>query len=544
MGHQQTQRTPKAIHHRPLAAPSTRPQLNSYLQIYNETLAADPDLHSTTFTIFVAVGGRTPAEVAELVESLNTTFSRFGIKFRPPKVGKQEELWAAMQPGAARSSVMDLLADETTIDEFAELIPFTTAAIGHRRGPIIARNLTSGLGELVRLAAEEVVQSNRSPAIAFVSSPGRGKSSGGKGLAYLAHGRGQSWGAIDRSNIEVKPGQHTGEWVKFAAPIPNTQVVDVANPPGSMDPLKVWWNDPQLASLRAYGLCVELLNLKDENQELALVEALQSDMLHDRGITSMMALARYLTAQNDHAAVLVGRKIKSWSYRTFAAAVFDESLPALTLTAQGTVFRTHGFALPGANKVLHEHLYTKLQPEERYALAIYPLVTAFLADVFERRQQTAWLFIDEAWTVTRTPVGHELVEPKLRDSRKHDLIPVFMTQTAAIDLADDIYNLITIKFLGGAEDRDLAVSNLEWFKAMPITDDSIAEVMAAKNGRFFMSMVNDDDSNGDEEHGIQQVAEVQMLLPADPVVREAMSSTPMSRRARAAWRREQILVPA
>jgi uncharacterized protein YukE len=30
MGHQQTQRTPKAIHHRPMAAPSTRPQLNSY----------------------------------------------------------------------------------------------------------------------------------------------------------------------------------------------------------------------------------------------------------------------------------------------------------------------------------------------------------------------------------------------------------------------------------------------------------------------------------------------------------------------------------
>jgi hypothetical protein len=98
-------------------------------------------------------------------------------------------------------------------------------------------------------------------------------------------------------------------------------------------------------------------------------------------------------------------------------------------------------------------------------------------------------------------------------------------------------------FLGRAEDRDLALSNLQWFKAMPITDDSVAEVMAAKDGRFFMTMVNDDDDAGRGE-GVQQVAEVQMLLPADPVVREAMNTKPMSRRAREAWRRQQDRVPA
>ncbi|GAT07647.1 ATP-binding protein [Mycolicibacterium novocastrense] len=506
------------------------------LQIYSEKLSADPDAHSVTFTIFIAIGGQTPKEVADLIESLKTTFSRMNIKFRAPQPGQQEQLWAAMQPGAPRSPVLDRLADETTIDEFAEFIPFTTASIGHATGPIWARNLTSGLREFVRVAAEKVLQSNRSASMAFISSPGGGKSAAGKTLAYLAHGRRQSWGAIDRSNIEVSvsPPRRTGEWVKFTEALPagEVQVIDVAAPPGTMDPLRVWAHDPQRASLRAYALLMELLNLADDEQELALAEALNPEGLSANGIGSMMALSRYLKAQPDRAAVLVGRKIAAWAYRPFAAAVFDEDLPALKLTAQGTVFRTHGFALPGAQKVFNEHLYKKLQPEERYALAIYPLVAAFLSAAFEQRGGTAWLFIDEAWTVTRTPVGHELMEPRMRDSRKHDLIPVFMTHAAAIDLADDIYKLITIKFLGKAEDRELAIANLGWFQSMPITEDTIAEVMAMKNGRFFMSMINDDDDIEGDGAGVSQVTEVQFLLPADETVREAINTKPMSRRER------------
>lgn len=502
------------------------------LQIYSQKIAGDPDAHSVLFTIFVAVGGTDPDEVKDLVESLGTTFSRYGVRFRAPRAGKQEELWAAMQPGAPRSPALTTLADETTIDEFAELIPFTTAMIGHRQGPIIARNLTSGLGDVVRLAADEVVQANRAASIGIVADVGAGKSTLGKLLAFLAHVRGHSWGAIDRSNIEVSknPSRRTGEWVKFAEKLSETQIVDVAAPPGSMDPLKVWGHEPPEAARRAYGLLVELLRM-DDNQELALSEGLDVDELATRRIDSMAALATYLlTVSDDDAAVMVGRKIRAWQRRPFAAAIFDDTLSPLTLTSRGTVFRTHGLQLPTADKVFNKHLYDKLLPEERYALALYPLLSAFLSASFAERGETGWIFIDEAWTVTRSPVGRELIEPQLRDGRKHNVIPVFMTHAGGAELADEIFQLITIKFVGRATNEQLALANLSWFGSMPITETAISDVMAMKNGRFYMAMMNDDGdetAEGEGGEGVRQVAEIQILRPADPVIVEAMSTKPL-----------------
>ncbi|MGD9622190.1 MAG: ATP-binding protein [Mycolicibacterium sp.] len=511
------------------------------LQIYSERMAANPEAHSVLFTIFVAVGGQTPAEVKALVESMGTAFARSGIRFREPRAGKQEELWAAMQPGAPRSRALVAVADETMIDEFAELIPFTTAAIGHRKGPIIARNLTSGLGDVVRLAADEVVQANRAASIGIVADVGAGKSGLGKVLAYYAHARSQSWGAIDRSNIEVSknPSRRTGEWVKFAEPLNDTQIVDVSNPPGSMDPLKVWRHDPEEATRRAYGLLIELLRM-NENQELALSEALDVTTLAQRKIDSMAALARYLmTRTDDPAAVMVGRKIRSWQRHRFAAAIFDEKLEPLRLSARGTVFRTHGLQLPDSSKVLNEHLYRKLLPEERYALALYPLLSAFLSAAFAERGEAGWIFIDEAWTVTRSPVGHELIEPQIRDARKHNIIPVFMTHAGGAELSDPIFQLITIRFVGRATDDDLALANLTWFKAMPIDQSVIDACRAMKNGRFYMAMMNDDGDAGTEGEGgqgVRQVAEVQVLWPNDPVIAEAMSTKPL----RADRRRQEV----
>ena len=394
---------------------------------------------------------------------------------------------------------------------------------------------------MVRLAADEVVQANRAASIGIVASVGGGKSTLGKTLCFYADARGHSWGAIDRSNIEVSktPSRRTGEWVKFAEKLPDVQIIDVAQPPGSMDPLKVWTHHRLEATQRAYGLLVELLRM-DESQELALSEALDATKLAARHIDSMAALAVYLTGQADEAAVMVGRKIMSWQRRPFAAAIFDPTLAPLNLTARGTVFRTHGLGLPSAEKVFNVHLYNKLLPQERYAIAVYPLVTAFLSAGFERRGETGWIFIDEAWTVTRSPVGRELVEPHLRDGRKHNIIPVFMTHAGAGDLDDQIYQLMTIKFVGRAEDDELAVANLRWFRAMPITDSMIADMVAAKNGRFFMTMINDDDdadaAEGEGGQGVRQVAEIQVLRPADPVVVEAMSTKPL--------RRDRTSVPA
>ncbi|AYE99542.1 hypothetical protein C0J29_31755 (plasmid) [Mycobacterium paragordonae] len=519
---------------------------NELLAIYNNQLK-DPAAAAVTFTLFISIAAASAAEVKRIANAVRDVLSRMGIIPDPPQPGAQEELWSALQPGAPRSPAMEHHAAETTVSEFAELVPFTTASIGHADGPVIGRNLTSGLGELVRFAAEKLILAGRAATLAIVASVGGGKSTLGKMLAIFAHLRGDPWGAFDRSDITDDKHPHgIGEWAKLGEVLDDVQIIDITSPPGSLDPLKVWADEPQTACRYTYNVLIDLLEGLDDTQKLALAEALDPSELHARGLTSLMALARYLLAsQSDPAAVMVGRKIRVWRHRPFAAALFDEQLPALTLTARGTVFRTHGLSLPTMDKVLNKHLYDKLTPEERYAPAIYTLGSVFLKSAFRasklRRGERgpAYIFVDEAWTITRNPIGMEILEVDVRDGRKHFLVVVFMTHHAAQDLAHDAFQLVTTKFIGRAEDKALARSNLAWFDAMPITDERIADLMAAKDGRFYMSMINDDADNDQgspvrDEKQRRQVAEIQIMRPSDPRILEALNTTPQmgARKAR------------
>jgi hypothetical protein len=507
---------------------------NELLAIYDEKLA-DPTAAAVTKTLFIAIGARSAKEVKRIANAVRDVLSPMGILFDKPEPGKQEELWAAMHPGAPRSPAMDHHAVETTIAEFAELVPFTTASIGHADGPVIGRNLTSGLGDLVRFAAEKLILAGRAATIAIAASVGSGKSTLGKMLAIFAHVRGDPWGAFDRSDIvDADHPDGVGEWAVLAEVLDDVQVIDITKPPGSLDPLKVWAEHPDTASQHTYNMLIELLEDLDKLQKLALAEALDPAELANRGITSQMALSRYLMRQQDPAAVMVGREIRVWKHRPFAAAIFDEKLPALMLTARGTVFRTHGLTLPSESKVLNKHLNAKLRPEERYAPVIYSLGSVFLKSAFRksklRKRGPAYIFVDEAWTVTCNPIGMEFLEVEIRDGRKHFIVVVFMSHHAKRDFAHDVFQLVTTKFVGGAEDEVLARANLEWFGAMPVTDDRVADLMAAKNGRFYMCMVNDDTRVGasqprDEKHR-RQVAEIQVLRPSDPSLLKALSTTP------------------
>lgn len=497
------------------------------LNLYDAQLA-DTTASSVRPTILISVAANSAAEVKRIAKAVRDVLEPMGILVEDPEPGQQEELWTAMQPGAPRSPAMDRHAVETTVGEFAEMVPFTSARIGHDDGPIIARNLTSGIGDMVRFAAEKLILAGRAAAIAIVASVGGGKSTLGKMLAIFAHVRGDPWGALDRSDIvdEEHP-DGVGEWAKLAEVLPGVQVIDITKPPGSIDPLKVWADDPETAGKHTYNMHIELQEGLNDRQKLALAEALDPKTIVAEKLVSQMALARYLISLADEEAQLVGRKIKVWNHRPFAAAVFDEALPALTLTARGTVIRTHGLALPSEAKILTAHLNEKLRPEERYATVMYSLASVFLKTAFRRqgtrRGRPSYIFVDEAWTVTRNPIGMEILEVDIRDGRKHFIIVVLMTHDAKRDLEHGAFKLLTTKFLGRAEDEELARSNLEWFNAMPITDTVVSELLSAKDGLFYASMVNDERSAEQQQ---RQVAKIQTLRPTDPDFLKALNTTP------------------
>lgn len=500
------------------------------LNLYDAAMA-DTTASSVRPTILISVAANNAAEVKRIAKAVRDVLSPMDILVEDPEPGQQEELWTAMQPGAPRSPAIDRHAVETTVGEFAEMVPFTSARIGHDDGPIIAKNLTSGIGDLVRFAAEKLILAGRAAAIAIVASVGGGKSTLGKMLAIYAHVRGDPWGALDRSDIvDDEHPDGVGEWAKLAEVLPGVQVIDITKPPGSLDPLKVWADDPETASKHTFNMHVELLEELDGHQKLALAEALDPDTIVREKLRSQLRLAQYLINLPDEAAQLVGRKIRVWCRnRPFAAAVFDDALPALTLQARGTVIRTHGLALPSEEKILNAHLNAKLKPEERYAPVMYSLASVFLKTAFRRqgsrRGRPSYIFVDEAWTVTRNPIGMEILEVDIRDGRKHFVIVVLMTHDARRDLEHGAFRLLTTKFLGRAEDEELARSNLEWFNAMPITDDVVNELLSAKNGLFYASMVSDERS-AEAEQRMRQVAKIQTLRPTDPEFLKALNTTP------------------
>lgn len=500
---------------------------------------ADTTNNGLRFTLFVQVSAATAEDVKAIATGVRDVFESSGVLFAAPEAGKQEERWAAMQPGAAPSPEVERHAEETTISEFAEMLPFTSAEIGHATGPTIGYNLTSGLAELVRLAPEKLLLAGRSAAVAIVASVGGGKSTLGKILAYHAHVRGYPWGAFDRSNLQDDDyPEGVGEWQKFGDSLPanpdgtpSVQTIDITrNPPGSLDPLKVWAHDPETAARYTENMWLQLEDLND-GERLALAEAVRADELQTRGLVSQFALSRYLCQQDDDpGAVMMGRKIASWEWRPFAKAIFKEDLPALKLSTLGTVIRTDGVTLPSERKVFSPNQSAKMTPEERYGPLIYLLGSLFLKSVFIQFETIGFQFNDECWTVTRNPVGIDLFELDIRDGRKRGLIPVFMTHDGMRDLKDAVFKLISVTFLGRAEKKELAISNAEWFDAMPVTDDVIKNLRAAKDGKFYMSWTNDDSDDTGDKKAVRQVAEIQTVRPTDPVVRKAMETNPKARR--------------
>ena len=73
---------------------------------------------------------------------------------------------------------------------------------------------------------------------------------------------------------------------------------------------------------------------------------------------------------------------------------------------------------------------------------------------------------------------------------------------------------------------DLAAANLAWFRALPVDESTVAQCCSMSGGRFFMAMMNDQDADAAGGQGVRQVAEIQVLRPRDPVMVEAMSTTP------------------
>lgn len=110
---------------------------------YAAILEADKLEVETQSTIIFSVAGESAEHATLQARGLADYLAGSGNKVAMP-LGAQEELWWAMHPGVACSSVVREYAQITTSRNLAALVPFASTRLGNHSGSPVALNISNG----------------------------------------------------------------------------------------------------------------------------------------------------------------------------------------------------------------------------------------------------------------------------------------------------------------------------------------------------------------------------------------------------------------
>lgn len=141
-------------------------------------------------------------------------------------------------------------------------------------------------------------------------------------------------------------------------------------------------------------------------------------------------------AGDDPAASTAFRKLRAMRRNRLAGLVFDPDRELLAPDADYLVFHTPGLALRRREDLVGSPT-AQLLPEQILAQSLLYLVAAITRQAtFADWSRFAAACLDEAWALTASPQGRQLVLDFVRDGRKHNA-GVWLLSQHADDLGDD-----------------------------------------------------------------------------------------------------------
>lgn len=514
------------------------------LQDYDSHIEANTAESEMVFTPVFAVGGADRAAVKASVSRIVNRFKDLHMELVAPASGVQSELWAMMLPGARRTQAWDDYAHIMPTDMWGGFVPFVSARVGHNRGPMFAVNLLSGHFEPAHLHLEESVEKDFSGSFACSGELGSGKSYAMKYIGTNLVLRGGQFLAIDRTK--------KGEYAVFTEALGRacgvtTAIIDPSRPEISLDPLRTFAADrftfrdhdnyenlTHLARTHTLDTILPMLELTlNTPAGSAFGTILRPGYRAEHGIRSLLdaynEAARRADGTDEDASAFADLARRMRNYVEDLPVLFDPRLDCLDMSVDATVVRTHNLQLPDASQLTHEHLFNRMETSKLLGLTIYELVATTARAAFLQDNGRFGLFkTDEAYHLTHTSVGRNVISEFVRDGRKHGAAIGIASHDPKADFEGVAHDLIPNRFAFRHTDDTLARNSLGW---LGVDVDEAPHLV--KDLRDNTSPADSEDFVLPERRGEcffrdhrGRIGKIKVLGPTLPELEEALRTTP------------------
>jgi hypothetical protein len=421
-------------------------------------LAANPSEPELQVAMVFGTWAPTLAELEMRAKTLQRIYK--GAEYHLPRpTGGQLQLFESMLPGATTPQACHDYRQYLLPRDLAAGMPFAGSAVGDTGGMLLGASRDAGCVRPVLLDPASGPRNDRDGSIAAFGTLGSGKSYLAKRLAATVLMRGGKMILIDRTQA--------GEYVRFATTMAElgirSQVVTVSDDGGLLlDPLRIF--APTTARQVALGYLGMVCGLDPTSLEAAALDKAVEGVAARGGgrlydvLAELERLAE-LGPEFRHGRELALR-LRAISNNRFGSPAWADG-PTIDTSVDCTVIHLPNLAVPRREVLLSEHLSRKLLPEQICSLGLLYLVAALARGViFQDPAQFAALCMDEAWALTSTLPGQQLLEEVLRDGRKHNAAAWIFSQNPA-DLPRELSDLVSVRFIFGLN-GDAAVDGLRW----------------------------------------------------------------------------------
>lgn len=431
-------------------------------------------------TVCLAVSGTSPEQVWQRVRRLRDHLLAFQITAEVP-AGDQFRAFLECLPGTRRQ--MADYEQRLPPEVLAASMFLAAPGLGDPVGPYIGR--TGPLGRPVYLDPTLPPRLDRPASMAFVGSPGSGKSFASNLLTYLA--------VVTRGAraLVLDPKGERGRWPELLPELGDqVRVITLGPRPadrGKLDPFVVGRGLGRQASAETADLAASLLSFlagarMGEGRFLRILQAVEQAAAGPRPSLTAVVEALAAMGQHDPEAAALAEYFGALSRRAYAGLLFgtgDEEGPDLGCAL--TVLQIQDLTLPPPGRPRADYSL-----EELLSVGLLHGVTAFATCFAASRPEVfKVVLLDEAWMLTGSPQGRALVARLLRMGRSYNAGLYLVTQNVADLLDETIRNNLGAKLVFRATDEGEVARSLSLLGLEP-TPENLAAVRGLETGQALL----------------------------------------------------------